>query len=136
MAVIGGDITEITYNHPTLGSGVIYPKAAEDSTINPGGFRGNDDNNMVDGGGRNIRQLNRSRWSVETTVAWDNNVGLELEKMVALAGDPVEADWTITHISGTVWGGTGAPVGDMDGNGNQATFTLKISGGGKLNKLI
>ena len=46
-----------------------------------------------------------------------------------MAGDPQEADWTITHYNGTVWGGKGAPVGDVQGATNAATFTLKISGG-------
>ncbi len=67
----GGDIIEITYNHPNaaIGSGVIYPKASEDSSFDLGGFRGSDDNNMVDGGGRNMRQLNRMRWSFEVLCA-------------------------------------------------------------------
>jgi len=136
MAAIGGDILEVTYNHPTLGSGTIFPKAAEDSTLDLGGFRGNDDANMIDGSGGTIRQLNRARWSAEVTVAWDMNSRTELEKLTALAGDPVEADWTFSHINGTVYGGTGAPVGDMQGNGNAATFTLKVSGGGKLKKIV
>jgi hypothetical protein len=136
MGAIGGDITEITYNHPTLGSGTIFPKGGEDSTYDLGGFRGADDANMVDGSGAPIRQLNRVRWSFEVSVAWDMNNREELEKLTALAGDPVEAEWTITHINGTVHGGTGAPVGDMQGNGNAATFTLKVSGGGKLKKIV
>ena len=82
---VGGDIIEITYNHPTLGSGVIFPKAAEDSTFNPGGFRSTDDNNMVDGAGNMIDQMNRSRWSFEGTIAWDMNVAEDLEKIVAQA---------------------------------------------------
>lgn len=135
MAAVGGDITEITYNHPTLGTGTIFPKSGEDSTYDLGGLRGNDDANMVDGSGGSIRQLNRVRWSFEVTVAWDMNSRAELEKLTALAGDPVEAEWTITNINGTVYGGTGAPVGDMQGNGNAATFTLKVSGGGALKKI-
>lgn len=135
MSAIGGDITEITFNHPTLGTGVIYPKAGEDSTINTGGVRGNDDNAQIDGSGKTIRQLNRRRWSVETVVAWEMNDRDTLELLSDLAGDPVEADYTITHINGTVWAGKGAPVGDMDGNGNAATFDLKLAGGGKLEKI-
>jgi len=135
MASIGGDILEVTYNHATLGSGRFLPKSAEDSTYDLGGFRGNDDANMVAGSGDNIRQMNNARWSFEVTVAWDANTRTDLEKMTALAGDPVEADWTFTSINGTVYGGKGAPVGDMQGNGNAATFTLKVSGGGKLKKI-
>lgn len=135
MAATGGDILEITYNHPTLGSGIWFPKAAEDSTFDPGGFRGADDANMVDGSGKAIRQLNRVRWSFEGTVSWDGNVANELNQAKALAGDPVEADWTVTSINGTVWKGKGAPVGDIQGNGNTATMAIKIGGGADLKKI-
>lgn len=133
---VGGDITEITWNHPTLGSGVMYPKAGEDSTFDLGGFRANDDANSIDGGGNMIDQLNRVRWSLESTIAWDMNTDLTLEKIVALAGSPEQADWTISHVNGSVYGGKGKPVGDLQGAGNAATFALKISGGGKLKKIV
>lgn len=133
---VGGDIIEITFNHPTVGSGVILPKASEDSTFDLGGFRSNDDVNMVAGNGEMIDQMNRVRWSLETVIAWDMNTRGDLEKLVELAESPVEAEWTITNINGTVYGGTGKPVGDMQGNGNAATFTLKISGGNKLKKIV
>lgn len=135
MAAIGGDIIEITYNHPTLGSGVIYPKAAEDSTFDIGGFRSSDDANMIDGAGQMIDQMNRTRWSVETTVAWDMNTGLTLERLTELTQSPLFADWTVTHINGTIYGGKGKPVGDLQGNGNAATFTFKLAGGGVLKKI-
>ena len=136
MGAIGGDILEITFNHPTLGSGTIYPKSGEDSTIYLGGFRSADDVNNIDGSGQMIDIMNRARWGVETVVAWDNNIALEYEKVVALAESPVQADWTVTHISGTVWGGKGKPVGDLKGAGNGGTFPLKISGGSKLKKIV
>jgi hypothetical protein len=129
-----GDFIEITFNHPTEGSGTIFPKSAEDSTLNLGGIRSSDDANMIDGGGNMIDQMNRVRWSFETTVSWDMNVATELEKLVKLAASPVPAEWTFAHINGTVYGGTGKPVGDLQGNGNQGTFTLKISGGGVMKK--
>lgn len=135
MGAIGGDILEITYNHPKHGSGTIFPKAAEDSTINLGGLRSADDANMVTGNGEMIDQMNNTRWSVETVVAWDMNVRAELEKLNDLAGDPVPASWTFTHVSGVIYGGSGKPVGELGGNGNQATFQLKVAGGGKLKKL-
>ncbi len=136
MGAIGGDILEIRYNHPTLGTGVLNPKAAEDSTFDPGGFRGNDDANQVAGNGTSIRQLNRVRWSFEGVVAWDANIANELLQMKKLAGDPVEADWVITSINGTVWAGKGAPVGDIQGNGNAATMNIKIAGGQDLKKIV
>lgn len=136
MAFVGGDLIEITYNHPTLGSGTLFPKSSEDTTINLGGFRGADDANMVTGAGENIRQLNNSRWSVEATIAIDTVTKLETEKLVALAASPVEATWTFSHVSGSVYGGTGAPVGDLNPNLNASTMALKVAGGGQLKKLV
>jgi hypothetical protein len=136
MAVVSGDIIEITFNHPTIGTGTFFPKAGEDSTFDPGGFRGNDDANLVDGGGRTIRQLNRVRWSYEGDITWDMNNTNEVELINQLAASPVEATWTISHINGTVWGGKGAPVGDVQGNGNNGTITLKIAGGEQLKKIV
>lgn len=133
---VGGDILEINYNHPTIGSGVFYPKAGEDSTFDLGGFKGNDDANSIDGGGRNIRQLNRTRWSFEVSVSWDMNTENEMFKLQQLAESPQEADYTITSVNGTVWAGKGAPVGDQNGNGNTSVISLKIAGGDKLKKII
>lgn len=135
MAVVGGDLLEITYNHPTIGSGVLYCKSGEDSTFDPGGFRTSDDANMVDGGGRMMRQMNRVRWSVESVISWDMSISDEMTKLKQLSDSPVEAEWTISHVNGEVWRGTGAIVGDIQPNGNTAQITLKISGGGALEKL-
>lgn len=135
MSVIGGDLLEITYNHPTEGSGVLYPKSAEGSTFDTGGFVNNDDANGIDGGGRAIFQKNRVRWSLESTVSWDMNVSNEAVKMKALMQSPVDATWTVSHANGTVWQGKGQPVGDIQPDGNEATFTLKIAGGGLLEKI-
>jgi hypothetical protein len=131
-----GDLKEVTYNHPTIGTGRFFPKANEDSTFDLGGFRGEDDANLLDGGGRNIRKLNRARWSLETPASWDMNISDELTQLKKLAGDPVEAEWTFEHINGTVWAGTGSPVGDIQGNGNAGTVDIKISGGGELVKIV
>lgn len=130
----GGDIVEITYNHATVGSGVIFPKAAEDNTFDLGGFRSGDDMNMVDGGGNMLDQMNRARWAVEVVVSNDMNSREEIEKMNELAASPLPATWTFSHINGTVYTGNGKPVGDLSNNVNQSTFTLKVSGGGKLKK--
>lgn len=135
MAATGGDITEITYNHPTLGNGVLYPKSNEDSTYDLGGLRSEDDANMVDGGGKAINKINRVRWSFENTISNDMNVNNEMEKVKAMAGDPADASWTFQHVNGTIYAGQGRPVGDLNFNGNAATFKLKVSGGGDLSKL-
>ena len=136
MSAVGGDIIEAAFNHPTLGSGVIFPKAGEDSTFDLGGLKSDDSEDMIDGSGNMIDKMNRKRWGVEMTIAWDNNSRLELEKVQAMESSPVPAVWTISHISGAVYKGTGKPVGDLKGNGNNATFPLKLAGGGILKKII
>ncbi len=133
---VGGDILEITFNHPTVGTGTFYPKANEDSTFVLGGFVSSDDANMIDGGGNMIDQMNRVRWSYEGTLAWDMNNSNDLQKIQLLVNSPVLAAFTITHVNGTVWGGTGKPVGDYSGNGNAATFPVKLAGGSVLKKIV
>lgn len=132
---VGGDIVEITYNHPTLGSGSFFPKAGEDSEYNLGGFRNDDEANGIDGGGGMIVKKNRTRWHFGIKVAWDANTRHDLEKAIALANSNVAADYTFSHSNGTVYRGAGYPVGDLMGNGNTATFDLKISGGGVLKEI-
>jgi hypothetical protein len=126
---VGGDIKEVTYNHPTIGSGVIFPKAAEDNTYDVGGVRTADDANMVDGGGNPIWQKNRVLGFFEVLVVNDMNTRQDIENIALLAADPVPAEWTYSMLNGAVYKGTGMPVGDVQGNINQATFTLKVAGG-------
>lgn len=136
MPAIGGDILEVSCNHATLGSVIFYPKAGEDSTIDTGGFRSSDEANMIDGGGNMIDQMNRARWSVETVLSHDTVTKQDLDKLDQLTSSPVLGVWTVTHISGTVYRGTGKPVGDVKSNLNQATIQLKLAGGGKLKKIV
>ena len=136
MAFVGGDIIEITSNHPTLGSITLFPKSSEDGTFNTGGFKGEDDMAKLAGDGSSIRALTRNRWSVEVQIAWDLNDANEIDKLSALAGSTDESDWTFTLINGTVWGGKGSPVGDIPGSTNTAIIPVKFSGGGELKKIL
>lgn len=132
MSIVGGDLIEATYNHPTLGTGVFYFKGSEDGTFNLGGFTSNDDNAMVDGAGNMIDVINQKLWSVEGTISWDMNEGGSLQELQTLSGNPEPSDWTFSHSNQTVYVGNGKPVGDMAGNTGQATMAIKIQGGGKL----
>lgn len=136
MASIGGDIIEVTFNHPTLGTGILYVKAAEDSSFDLGGIRTTDDKQGITGSGEMIKQMNNNRWQFGCVAAWDMNNRNDLEKVSQLAENPLDADWTITHANGTVWGGKGCPVGDYEGNGNAATFDILLQGSGKLKKIV
>lgn len=135
MPAIGGDVLELTWNHSILGSGNLLAKSNEDSTFDLGGFRTDDDANGIDGAGHALRKINRVRPSFECTVSNDNNTRLELEKLTALAESPIEAEWTIAHISGAIYGMSGNPVGDVNANGNNATIALKIAGSGRMTRI-
>lgn len=132
---IAGDIQEISYKHPTLGSGTWFPKSGEDATVDFGGFVSNDEASGITGDGQMIDQINRKRWSFETSVAWDMNTTDEVNQAKKLAASPVLADFTFTHINGAVWGGKGKPVGDIQGSTNSGNMKVKISGGGELTKI-
>jgi len=136
MAFVGGDIVEITSKHPTLGSLTLFPKSGEESTYNTGGLRSEDDMEKIAGDGTSIDTIVRNRWAFEVPAAWDMNDANELLKLAALAADPLPSDWTFTNINGSVWAGNGKPVGELPGNGKNATITLKVSGGGELEKIV
>lgn len=135
MPAIGGDLLEVTCNHPNVGTVTFLPKAGEDTTLDLGGFRSADDANMVDGAGNMIDKMNRARWVMECVLSNDMVLKEELEKLNQLTQSPVPGLWTITHISGAVYRGTGKPVGDVRNNANNATIQLKVSGGGELKKI-
>ena len=126
---VHGDILEVTYNHPTLGSGVFYPKAAEGNTFDPGGIRTSDDANGIAGDGSLIVMKNRTRGFFEVLIENDMNIRNDAQVVTDLAADPVPAQYTISVINGTVWAGSGFPVGDVAPDVNAGTFTLKIASG-------
>jgi hypothetical protein len=134
MAAVGGSIIEITYNHPTVGQGFLFPKSDADSTYDLGGIR-TEDNPAVDGRGAAIYSQMVKGWSFETEISSDMNSNQELEKLSALSASPVDADFTITHINGTVYSCKGRPVGDVQGKGKDATINLKLAGGGVMKQI-
>lgn len=130
---VGSDVKEVTYNHPTYGSGRILFKAGEDSTMVTGGVRRT---NAVDGSGGTIGSMVAVPWSFEGTAVYDDNKQLDTETISNMAGSPEEATWTIAYLDGRIYTGKGTPDGDDTSfSGKDATFTLKISGGGKLSLL-
>lgn len=132
---VGGDITGITCNHPTLGSFNFAAKSNESYTIDPGGKRSNDDANSVTADGTMIDQVNAVRWSFEGPIMSDFISNQEVENFPALAESFDLATWTFTLISGTIYKGLGKPVGDFTIDTNTSQATTKIAGGGKLEKL-
>jgi hypothetical protein len=129
MAAIGGDVAEITYNHPTLGTGNFQPIAGEDNTFQPGGLVNNDDAASITADGQIVVDKSRIRGSFEVVVVNDMNTREDLTRAKSLVADTAPAQWTISLINGTVWAGVGVIVGELDGSIKQSRFTLKIAAG-------
>ena len=135
MAISAELRPELCRYQPVLGSGVFYPKSNEDGTMDEGGYRKEDDQNSITGAGEPIFKINRVQWSLEISCANDMNQRLDLNNARQLAAQPLPADWLISMTNGTVWAGSGSVLGDVQGNTNDATFGLKIGGGGELEKV-
>lgn len=133
--ILGGDIREVSYNHPTYGQGLFDPKSGEDSTYDLGGRRANDDTASVTAQGQPIYELTMVRWVFEVPIKWDMLNDNEIKVLSDMAGDLIDAEWTFTHVNGSVFRGTGRPVGDISGAGKASTIPLKVSGGGVLEKI-
>lgn len=129
-----GDVDEIVCQH-TLGEFRFNPKSNESFTIDKGGIRANDDANQVTSNGQMMSQMNRVRWSIEGPVAVDTINDVELENVTKLAGHPDLGTWTFSMVNGAVYKGKGRPVGDIQTDSNAGTMTLKIAGGGVLEKI-
>jgi hypothetical protein len=134
MAITAGDIQEITYNHPTLGSGTFKPIAGEDFSINLGGRRGLDEV-VLTSDGEAIHKVQNMPWSMEGPVRWAATIGLDMEKLAGLSGDLEDTNWTIQLISGEIYGGIGRPVGDIVGSSKDGQIPLKVVGGNGLRQL-
>lgn len=129
-----GDCVDIVCNH--LGNTYrFYPKANESFNIDKGGVRGNDDMNQITSNGQMMSQLNRARWAVDGPIAVDQISDAELTALNLMAGSPSLGLWQFSMISGAIYRGTGRPVGDIATDSNAGTLTLKVSGGGALQKI-
>lgn len=135
MSVVAGYIQEITFNHPTVGSGVLYTIQDSDATIDTGGVRSADEMGGVDTGGRMIDQKTLNRWMVSCEISNSLTATQEMEKMALIAASSQEAEWTFSHISGVIYRGKGQIVGDIAPNLTTAKMAVKFSGGGTLARI-
>lgn len=128
-----GDVIEIVCQH-ALGEFRFSPKSDEGGTKDIGGVRADDDANMVTASGQNMVKLNRVKWSFEVAIAVESD-GTTEKKLSDMAKHPEDGVWTISYINGQINKGKGRPVGDIQSDTNEGTLTLKISGGGELEKI-
>ena len=135
MQYTGGDLVEITVNHPTLGNFNFSTKSGEAYTLDPGGRRSEDDDSLVTGNGDMIDKVTQKRWSFEGPLMADFISANETENLPKLAASPELGTWTFTHISGVTWRGRGKFVGDIKIDTSEATMPVKIAGSKSLEKL-
>ena len=128
-----GDVDEIVCQH-TTGEYRFFPKANESATIDKGGVRANDDASQVTSNGQMMSQLNRVRWSFEIPIAVETD-GSTSADLNTLTAHPDLGTWTFSLLNGTIYKGTGRPVGDIQEDTNAGTMTLKVAGGLVLEKL-
>ncbi len=125
---VHGDITEINYSHPTLGSGTFFAVANQGNTYDEGGFRNSDDENSIASNGDLIIQKNRVRGSFEVVIENDQNIRNDAAKLKELAASGISATWTFSLVNGTVYKGDGVPVGDIKPDLNTGQLSLKVAG--------
>lgn len=131
----GGDIEEVRVTHPTLGSRVFFAKAAEDNDYDLGGFRNEDDENMIDGSGELIVKKNRKRGYLQVVLSIDQDVREDDKFLNDIAESTDLADWTWSVVTGRVYGGKGTIVGDIQPNQNASTCSIKVAFGGRVQKI-
>jgi len=125
---VGGDITGITFSHPTIGTGAFYPVAGQGNTIDPGGVRADDNASGITTNGTPIFILNFVRGNVQVLLENDG-IRKDAYKAVELASNPENTVFKISVINGDVYKITGRPVGDINPDVNASTFSMKIAGG-------
>lgn len=127
-----GDVRVISCDNTEIGSFLMEHKATEDATIQPGGFKVDDDENSVTTAGTDISKFNRYKWSFESTVGALDGCLSYLQKM-AEAGVP--SQFTFEMSNGNQWVGTGRINGDIAENAQAGTIAVKFSGGGRLKQI-
>lgn len=126
---VHGDITEVRFSHPDLGSGAFFPKANEGNTYDPGGFRNEDDTNGLAGNGDLIVKKSRTIGFFEITVEDDNVGRKDAQIAAALAKSSKNATYTFSCINGSVWSCSGVVVGDIQPDVSTGLFKLKVNTG-------
>ncbi len=123
---VGGDITEISDNHPELGSFVYKVQAGQDNTYDTGGYRTNDDANMITGGREAIWQINGKMGFLQANIVNDMSQKVA-ERLSQLAAHPLPSTWTFSCINRVSYRGQGKPVGDISANINSTIMALKVA---------
>lgn len=129
---IAGDLQELGYSFEG-GSGVLFIKAGEDSTFNPGGFINADDENNVDGSGEPIISKQRRLASLQCTVSIDETQRDDMEVLRAIQrSNDRTATFTYEELGGALYQINNAFIaGDLEKNITNGTVEVTIHGNAK-----
>jgi hypothetical protein len=122
--MVSGGFIEATFTHPILGSGNFEIKDSEAGSLEPGGYRTEDNDDDVGGQGTQITKKVRKLGSFEAVILGRDG---DLQKLNDLAASSAKADWTFEHVGGDIWGGNGAVVGEVKQDYQAGTIPLKIT---------
>jgi hypothetical protein len=122
---IHGDILELSVAH-SKGNRTFFAKAAEGNTLNVGGVQTVDDTASVTTAGTPMFTMNRVAGSLQVLIENDMNVREDQIFLQGLAGETELGEWTFSMINGSVWRGSGKPVGAIDADTNAGTIALKL----------
>lgn len=130
----GGDMIQISWNDPNLGSGTFYGKSGEDTTVNTGGAMTDDSDTNIDTAGNFINTMRLIPWKISSTISWDmiNPQRREIEMLKKLTGTVNSQDFVFTNINGVNYTGNGKVVGAVEGSAKDCTMTITFMGGGTL----
>ena len=123
--IIAGDYISVVADHPSLNQFVYEQKSGGENKLTPGGLQSNSDDAGVTNAGNLIRVFNRKRGKISLEVAI--TAGCE-KYTVDTSRDKEQTIYTFTKADGTVDRMQGFPVGDMQFDHQNGTFTLNIEG--------
>lgn len=127
MAFSGGDLEQLTCNHPVLGQFTFDPYGGEDSTYTLGGNVSDDDDSKASASGAMIDSMMTKRDSFSCVISGSPGDKV-YENLVSLRSHPKLGVWTATNINGTVYRITGKPVGDIAASGKDSKIEIKLAG--------
>ena len=124
--IIAGYFTEVFSQHSIVGNKKFDLKSGEDSETDRGGLRIVDDENNRTASGQLITQYENKQPYIQFTCAVDGDIEDYCQDLIKETPSELPT-WTLTHISGDVYVGTGTIVGDVKPNRNAGTLQLKVA---------
>jgi len=126
MSIIAGLFTEVFCQHSIVGNQKFDLKSGEDSETDRGSFRIVDDENNRTASGKLIIQYENKMPYIQVTCAVDGSIEDYLQDLIVESANELP-NWTLTHISGDVYVGSGVVVGDVKPNRNAGTLQFKVA---------